>query len=68
MNIEDKDFRIGYKFFENSLSKDELSYLNEYFTHRNFFLVKQLDYLNLLKKIFRLYSILFRKKYQIIFY
>ena len=37
MNIEDKDFRIGYKFFENSLSKDELSYLNEYFTHRNFF-------------------------------
>ncbi len=37
INSEDKDLRNGYKFFENYLSKDDLSYLNKYFTHKNFF-------------------------------
>jgi len=37
INIKDPNLRIGYKYFENYFSKDELSYLNEYFDHRNFF-------------------------------
>ncbi len=55
INIEDKDLRIGYKFFENFLSKNDLSYLNEYFIRKNFFSNETVRLFELVEKNFLSY-------------
>ena len=66
-DIEDKDLRIGYKFFKCSLSKNDLSYFNEYYTHRNFFSNETVRLFEFVEK-FLGYIQSYLGKIQIIFY